>query len=93
MSLNIVSALPVRQCERSRAKLYPAQIMKDVDMSYHLVTFNGSFMHENVFRRAGSPEVDAAWESIGVNCEHTQLALAEHTNSGLHPERQPHGST
>jgi hypothetical protein len=25
-------------------------------------------MHENIYRRPGSPEVDAAWEALGVDC-------------------------
>jgi hypothetical protein len=46
-----------------------APILKDVDTSLHYVTFNGSLMKENAFRQDAGPEVDAAWESIGVNCE------------------------
>jgi hypothetical protein len=26
-------------------------------------------MQENIYRQAGSPEVDAAWEALGVDCE------------------------
>jgi hypothetical protein len=35
----------------------------------HTVRFNGSFMKENAFRQDAGPEVDAAWDSIGVNCK------------------------
>lgn len=27
-------------------------------------------MQEEIYRKAGSPEVDAAWEALGVDCEH-----------------------
>jgi hypothetical protein len=47
----------------------PAPVMKDVDMSYKLVRFNGSLLKENVFRQDAGPEVDAAWLSLGVDCE------------------------
>ena len=46
-----------------------APILKEVDTSLHAVRFNGSFMKENAFRLDAGPEVDAAWDSIGVNCE------------------------
>lgn len=46
-----------------------APILKEVDTSLHPVLFNGSFMKENEFRKDAGPEVDAAWESIGVNCK------------------------
>jgi len=41
-----------------------------IDLSYNIIRFNGSFMKENVYRQAAGPEVDAAWEALGVNCEH-----------------------
>jgi hypothetical protein len=31
--------------------------------------FNGSFLHENVYRQAAGDEVDAAWAALGVDCE------------------------
>ena len=31
--------------------------------------FNGSFMKENIYRQAGSPEVDAAWQALGIDCK------------------------
>lgn len=26
-------------------------------------------MHENIYRKEGSPEVDKAWEALGVDCQ------------------------
>ena len=49
--------------------MLPAPVLKDVDIEYSFVQFNGSFMQEEVYRKAGSPEVDAAWEALGVDCE------------------------
>ncbi|RDW75716.1 hypothetical protein BP5796_06537 [Coleophoma crateriformis] len=41
--------------------------MNDLDIKYHMVTFNGSLMHENIYRQDASPEVDAAWDALGIN--------------------------
>jgi hypothetical protein len=44
-------------------------VLRDVGIRYEWKEFNGSFMQENIYRKAGSPEVDAAWEALGVDCE------------------------
>lgn len=36
-------------------------------VTYHEQPFNGSFMKKSVFRKDPGPEVDAAWESLGIN--------------------------
>jgi hypothetical protein len=64
---NIVRCYGLRY-DRSIADRLPAPVMKDVEMSYEVAAFNGSLMKENVFRQNAGPEVDAAWESLGVNC-------------------------
>jgi hypothetical protein len=33
------------------------------------VRFDGSFMDENIYRLPPSPEVDAAWQGLGVDSE------------------------
>jgi hypothetical protein len=45
-----------------------APVLKEVDTSLHIVTFNGSLLKENVYRQIAGPEVDAAWEALGVGC-------------------------
>lgn len=42
--------------------------MSDVGISYHVQEFNGSLLKENIYRQDASPEVDAAWDALGVNC-------------------------
>ncbi|KAJ0348167.1 hypothetical protein KNSL1_005750 [Colletotrichum chrysophilum] len=44
-------------------------LLKDVDVKYEWKEFNGSFLQEDVYRKEGSPEVDAAWEALGVDCK------------------------
>ena len=45
-----------------------APLLNDVNIQYSSIPFNGSFMKENIYRLKGAPEVDAAWEALGVNC-------------------------
>jgi hypothetical protein len=50
-------------------------------------------MHENVFRLDAGPEVEAAWASMGINCEHifhTTLYLKDMRD--LQYNRQEFGS-
>jgi hypothetical protein len=42
--------------------------MPDVDIKYKVVQFNGSLFKNNIYRQDGGPEVDAAWEALGVDC-------------------------
>lgn len=51
----------------------PSPVTRDVDITYHTEQFNGSLMMENIYRLPGSPEVDAAWEALGVNCGLPQI--------------------
>jgi ethanolamine ammonia-lyase large subunit len=47
-------------------------IIDDVHIDFHTVQFNGTFTHENIYRQDPAPEVDAAWEDIGISCESTK---------------------
>ena len=40
---------------------------EDIPITYHTQRFNGSFEKENIYRGDASPEVDAAWDALGVN--------------------------
>jgi hypothetical protein len=46
-----------------------APVVRDVKPNWHTVQFNGSFLHQNIFRQSAGPEVDAAWDALGVNCK------------------------
>jgi hypothetical protein len=45
-----------------------APVPEDIPLSYSSIQFNGSLLKENIFRQPESPEVEAAWDSLGVNC-------------------------
>lgn len=63
-----------------RQSSMPSPVERDVPIEYHTQQFNGSLMMENVYRLPGSPEVDAAWEALGVNCESCTVQRRQHGN-------------
>lgn len=50
-----------------------APIMDEVDMNFRTIQFNGSFVHENVYRQDAGPDVDEAWEALGVECKYDHV--------------------
>lgn len=58
-------------------------LLEDVAITYKTVEFDGKFMNENVFRRNASPEVDAAWESLGVDARPGVISYEDGIASGL----------
>lgn len=53
---------------RPKTYITTAPVVKDVRIHYKTQRFDGSLMHENIFRKNGSPAVDEAWQSLGVDC-------------------------
>ncbi|KAJ6091962.1 hypothetical protein N7467_003931 [Penicillium canescens] len=58
-------------------------VMREVGIEYSLQEFNGSLLKENVFRQDAGPEVDAAWESLGVNYRGVRVSAEDAEESGL----------
>ncbi|KAJ5898338.1 hypothetical protein N7504_008626 [Penicillium tannophilum] len=58
-------------------------IMKKVGITYNLNGFNGSLLKENIFRQDASPDVDAAWEALGVNYRGIRVPEKDAEQSGL----------
>ncbi|CAK1359242.1 hypothetical protein CB0940_05480 [Cercospora beticola] len=54
-----------RVCFKHTSKSSPLQ--DDIEVSWHEVVFNGSLLKENVYRQDAGPEVDSAWEELGIN--------------------------
>jgi Mycotoxin biosynthesis protein UstYa len=52
-----------------------APILDENIISYDVVEFDGRFTRENAFRQDAGPEVDAAWEGLGVHCKLTDLSI------------------
>ncbi|KAJ2893718.1 tat pathway signal sequence [Zalerion maritima] len=61
------------ECARRGSEYSP--VLEDISLSYESTTFNGSFMHENRYRLDASPEVDEAWEELGVNYTLRQVLM------------------
>ena len=57
-----------KSCLKLNTDHHLAPVLKDVPIRYATQRFNGTLMHENIFRATGSPAVDAAWQSLGVDC-------------------------
>jgi hypothetical protein len=66
--LNIVSSPLAVSLYLQQLTEILAPLMPDVDIFYDIVQFNGSLFKQNIFRQNAGPEVDAAWESLGVDC-------------------------
>ncbi|KAJ4289685.1 hypothetical protein N0V90_011014 [Kalmusia sp. IMI 367209] len=49
--------------------------------------FNGTFLHENIYRQPEGPEVDKAWEGLGVDYRPIILPSEEAEKSGLRPDQ------
>jgi len=72
---------PAELCNLCESAYSP--VTKDAPMTYSNVQFNGSFMHENIFRRPASPEVDAAWSSLGIDYRPARVPKHRAQESGL----------
>lgn len=58
-----------------------APLQKDVKIKYDMVSFNGSFMAQTIYRQDASPEVDSAWEALGLDCTFSHKPLHSITHS------------
>jgi hypothetical protein len=70
-----------RRCAEHTTKWSP--VLRDVPIRYTLQSFNGSFMDEDVYRMEGSPEVDAAWEALGVDYRAGVISVQDGLAGGL----------
>lgn len=62
---------------------YDPPLLSDVSIKYNTVDYNGSFLQENIYRRNASPEVDAAWEALGVNYRGIQVPEEQAEAAGI----------
>jgi len=72
-------------CPRHVQRYSP--VLKEVDTSLHVVTFNGSLLKANVYRQEAGPEVDAAWDALGVGYRSLALPENEAAESGFRPDQ------
>ncbi|KAF2092284.1 hypothetical protein K490DRAFT_32878 [Saccharata proteae CBS 121410] len=62
-------------------------LLRELDISYSVVRFNGSLLKENVFRQDAGPEVDAAWKALGVDYRSVVVPVDQAEESGLLPDQ------
>ncbi|PTU18998.1 hypothetical protein P175DRAFT_0442924 [Aspergillus ochraceoroseus IBT 24754] len=72
-------------CTRHISQYSP--VLSQVPIKYHRQRFNGSLLKENVFRQDASPEVDAAWESLGANYRTLRVPAEDAAKSGIAPDQ------
>ncbi|KZM23738.1 uncharacterized protein EKO05_0005702 [Ascochyta rabiei] len=58
-------------------------IVKEADMTFGQVRFNGSFLKINAFRQDAGPEVDAAWKSLGADFSAVRIPASEAALSNI----------
>jgi len=58
-------------------------VLKEAKLKYSITRFNGTFMDEDIYRQTGSPEVDAAWQALGVDYRAGVISFEEGLRSGL----------
>ncbi|KAF8863024.1 hypothetical protein BDZ45DRAFT_584602 [Acephala macrosclerotiorum] len=42
-------------------------LLEDIEITHSTVRFNGTLLHENIYRQPASPAVDEAWQALGVD--------------------------
>jgi hypothetical protein len=60
-------------------------LLRDVRIRHRETKFDGTFHKENIFRKAPSPEVDAAWEGLGIDYRAGAISYEDGLASGLEP--------
>ncbi|KAF2676276.1 hypothetical protein K458DRAFT_322434 [Lentithecium fluviatile CBS 122367] len=58
-------------------------IVNEVKPGWHTVQFNGTFLHENIYRQDVGPDVDAAWEALGTEYRSVVIPAEEAEKTGL----------
>ncbi|KAJ4985943.1 tat pathway signal sequence [Stagonosporopsis vannaccii] len=58
-------------------------VVREVRPGWHTKQFNGSFLHQSVYRQSAGPEVDAAWEALGVGFRSVVVSETEAEQSGI----------
>ncbi|KAK4936817.1 hypothetical protein LTR10_022406 [Elasticomyces elasticus] len=69
------------QCVELTTQATP--LLEDIMISYGKLTYNGSFMTENIYRQSAAPEVDEAWEALGVNYRSVRIPSERAKEAGL----------
>ncbi|OJD11651.1 hypothetical protein AJ78_07621 [Emergomyces pasteurianus Ep9510] len=64
---------------------YSSPVLKDVDVSYNPVHFNGSFTKATIYRQRPGPLVDEAWLALGTQYAPIIIPENEAEAYGIHP--------
>lgn len=75
------------RCIWTEANMFPAPVVKEADMTFSQVRFNGSFLKLNAFRQDAGPEVDAAWKSLGADFTAVRIPASEAAQSNIRADQ------
>jgi hypothetical protein len=60
-----------------------APVVNDVSIKYSYVNYNGSFFHPTIYRGDPSPQVDKAWQDLGVDYRALKVPESEARAAGI----------
>ncbi|KAF1952071.1 hypothetical protein CC80DRAFT_508414 [Byssothecium circinans] len=72
-------------CIRHVSRYSP--LVNEVKPNWRTIQFNGSFLHENVYRGRAGPDVDAAWEALGTDYRSVVIPPEEAEQTGLRSDQ------
>ncbi|KAJ5684647.1 uncharacterized protein N7477_000992 [Penicillium maclennaniae] len=67
------------RCSQHVARYSP--VMSEVGITYHLQRSNNPLLKDSVYRQEANPEVDAAWDALGVNYRSIRVSPEEAAES------------
>jgi hypothetical protein len=70
----IVGVHPSLKGKKSMLTERKAPVIKHVGVKFKEIPYNGSFFHEQIYRKDPSPEVDDAWKALGIDCKESHFA-------------------
>ncbi|KAJ8060844.1 hypothetical protein OCU04_009928 [Sclerotinia nivalis] len=62
-------------------------VVEDLRLSYTTTAFNGSLLKPNEYRQDAGPEVDAAWDNLGINYRGVVIPAAFAARSGIETDQ------
>ncbi|KAH8171949.1 tat pathway signal sequence [Sarocladium implicatum] len=72
-----------QRCAKHTSQWSP--FLRDTGVKYRATKFEGKFHDQEIYRQAPSPEVDAAWEALGVDYRAGAISYEDGLASGLEP--------
>lgn len=79
----LINAFPNKDAMCASHTVLTSPLLDELPITYTTKTFNGSFMHPNIYRQDAGPEVDSAWEALGVDYRSITVPEEKAKEAGL----------